>query len=267
MFQNFLDNVLIPAAGDLLLAAIIFFGGQIVIRIILGIINRLLRNAHRDEIFIEFAHRVSNILLQILLFSLVLGVLGINPAYLFALLGAIGLALVLAFQESLQNFAGGILLFLLTPFHKGDELELEKFKASVKEIGIYSTKLTTKDNREVIIPNAIFLSDVIVNNSTNPIRRIDLVIRVSYETDLKRVRDILLRLMSEEPRILDEPEPKITVAELSESSVNLNVRPWVNTTDHGSVKDDLKEKIKLAFDEAGIQIPYPKLDVATNRER
>lgn len=267
MIETWFNATIVPILDDLVNAVIVFLVGQLIIRLLLALINRLLKRAHLDEIFIVFAHRVSNILFQIILFSIVLSVLGINPAFLFALLGALGLALVLAFQDSLQNFAGGILLFVLTPFHAGDELQFESYKANVREIGIYSTKLTTKDNREVIIPNASFLSNVILNNTANPVRRIDLVVRVSYEADLKRVRDILLRLMSEEPRILDEPEPKITVAELSESSVNLNVRPWVNTTDHGSVKDDLKEKIKLAFDEAGIQIPYPKLDVATNRER
>ena len=160
----------------------------------------------------------------------------------------------------------GIVLFALTSFHAGDELENENHRANEIEIGIYSTELTMKDNYEVIIPNISFLSQINVNNSANPIRLLDLVVRVRYEANLMDVRDILWSLLSQDAWILNEPEPKINISGLAESSVNLDVRPWMLTDDHGVVSDDLKEKTKLSFNEQEIQTRYPRLEIAAPGE-
>lgn len=263
MIETWVEQQFVPFLSNLVIVLIIKLLGQIVIRVLLKVGVKILRNAQQDEIFIRFLRRISNILLQLLLLVIVLTILGVNTGYLLAVLGAVGIALALAFQDSLQNFTSGILMLVFAAFHAGDEVELQGMKANVEEIGVYSTKMRTKDNRLVFIPNAVFTSMTVVNNTALPTRRIDLVIRVNYETDLAEVIKLLSEVLASDDRVLKEPEPKITIAELAESSVRINVRPWVKTEEYGFVLDALREKIKSTFDARDIPIAYRRFEVAT----
>lgn len=214
-----------------------------------------------DDILIDF---ITSILKTILLLFVVIAAmdkLGVNTTSLVALLGAAGLAIGLALQSSLQNFAAGVMLIVFRPFKSGDFIEAAGISGSVEKINIFSSTLRTGDNREIIVPNGTIYSDVITNYSARDTRRIDMVIGIGYDSDLKLARSTLEEIVNADKRILDEPQTLIAVAELADSSVNLVLRPWVKASDYWPVKYDLNEKIKLTFDEKNISIPYPQMDI------
>jgi small conductance mechanosensitive channel len=182
-----------------------------------------------------------------------------------AVLGAAGLAIGLALQGSLQNFAAGFMLLIFRPFKGGDFIEAAATAGVVEKIGIFSTTLLTGDNKEVIIPNSAIYSSNIINYSKRPTRRIDMIFSIGYEDDLRAARDIIAAIIKDEPRVLPEPETLIAVGELAANSVNFFVRPWVKTEDYWDVKFAVTEKIKLAFDSNGITIPFPPIHIATSK--
>jgi small conductance mechanosensitive channel len=189
------------------------------------------------------------------------GQLGINTASFLTIIGAAGLAVGLALKDSLANFASGVLLILFRPFKVGDFVEIAGESGSVQEITIFNTILHTPDNKLKIIPNGKISNDTITNVNANPTRRVDLVIGISYDDDIRAAHQLLKETVAEDDRVLAEPKTDIAVSELADSSVNFVVRPWVNTEDYWDVRFNLIEKIKLRFDEAGISIPYPQQDV------
>jgi small conductance mechanosensitive channel len=190
-----------------------------------------------------------------------MGVLGIGTASFVAVLGAAGLAIALAFQGTFSNFAAGIMLLTFRPFNVGDYVEVGGEAGIVREVGIFSCILTTLDNIEIQIPNSGIFGSTIKNYSANDMRRVDLVMGVSYDDDLGVAARTCMDTISADPRVLADPAPQVAVAELGDSSVNLVVRPWVNIDDYWDVKFDLTRALKENIEAAGCSIPYPQRDV------
>ena len=191
---------------------------------------------------------------------------GIQTASVIAALGAAGLAVGLALQGSLANFAAGVLLIAFRPCRVGDWVDAGGCSGTVEDISLFSTILVTGDNKRIVIPNSQVMSGAISNYSVKPRRRVDLLVGISYDADIKLAKETLERLVNADERILKDPAPRIAVAALGASSVDLICRPWVKTEDYWPTYWDLTEKIKLAFDEAGIGIPYPQMDVHFHKE-
>jgi small conductance mechanosensitive channel len=190
-----------------------------------------------------------------------LGQLGIQTTSFIAILGAAGLAIGLALQGSLANFAAGFLMIIFRPFKVGDFIEGAGVAGVVEEIQVFTTTLKTGDNKIIIVPNAKLSGDNIINYSAQETRRVDMTVGVSYSADLSKVREVLLDIISKEARILPEPAPLVAVAELADSSVNFVVRVWTKTGDYWGVKFDMTETIKNRFDAEGIGIPFPQRDI------
>lgn len=230
-------------------------------KILARILGKVLSRTKLDTILVEFIQSLVNALLLVFVVVAALDQLGVNTNSVIAVLGAAGLAIGLALQGSLQNFAAGFMLLIFRPFKGGDFVEAAGVSGNIEKIGIFSTTLRTGDNKEVIIPNGAIYGSNIVNYSKRATRRIDMVFSIGYSDDIRRARDVMANIIKADPRVLPEPSPLIAVGELGASSVNFFVRPWVKTEDYWAVKFDLTEKIKLAFDENGISIPFPQMDI------
>ncbi|MAA72885.1 MAG: mechanosensitive ion channel protein [Bermanella sp.] len=224
-------------------------------------VGRLLERKSIDTAISAFVQSLVRILILIAVIIAGLSHLGIETTTFVTIIGAAGLAIALALQGSLSNFASGILIAGFRPFKAGDYIEAGGVAGVVKEIQIFSTVLTTPDNKRVVIPNAQVTGSAITNYSSNPTRRIDLVIGVAYDADLKETETLLKSILDNHPLILKEPAYTVGVLELADSSVNFAVRPWVNTADFWAVKFELNQTIKQALDNAGIGIPFPQMDV------
>lgn len=243
------------------LALVIFFVGRMVVNWIVRLTERNLRARAQDELIIRFA---TNILAWTLLFIVIIAALsqvGIDTTALIALLGAAGLAVGLALQDSMKNFASGVLLIIFRPFTTGHFVEAGGTSGIVESITLFTSTLRTPDNRAVIVPNGAIYSNTITNYSALPTRRVDMVFGIGYDDDLRKAKKLLHQIIADEPRILADPAPLIAVSELADSSVNFAVRPWVQTADYWDVFFTITEKVKLAFDDNGITIPYPQMDV------
>ncbi len=214
-----------------------------------------------DATLSQFVRNILFYILFIMVIIAALGQLGIQTASFVAIVGAAGLAVGLALQGSLANFAAGVLIILFRPIKKGDFVEVAGVSGSVSEISIFATTLLTGDNKTVIIANADVTGGNITNFSTQPTRRVDLVVGVAYDSNIQQVKDELTALASADDRILKDKDVTIGVVELGDSSVNLVFRPWVNAADYWGVYFDLNEKIKNRFEEVGIGIPYPTMDL------
>jgi small conductance mechanosensitive channel len=232
---------------------------------LVGVTEKLMRRNEMDEILIKFLSSIIRWVLLLFVIIAALSQLGIDTTSLIALLGAAGLAIGLSLQSSLSNFASGVMLIIFRPFTKGDFVEAGGATGVVDRISIFTTTMTTPDNKEVIVPNGAILGGNITNFSARPTRRVDMVFGISYDDDLKKAKDILTEIIAADDRVLAEPAPVITVGELADSSVNFLVRPWANSGDYWGVLWDTTEAVKLKFDEAGISIPYPQMDVHMNK--
>ncbi len=214
-----------------------------------------------DTMLASFMSSIAHILAVAFIVIAALGQLGIQTTSLVAIIGAAGLAIGLALQGSLANFASGVMIIAFRPFRVGDFVEAGGAVGVVEGIQIFSTQMRTGDNKTIIIPNANITSSNITNYSTKDTRRVDLVFGIGYDDDIKKAKDILQDIVSKDERILKDPETVIAVSELADSSVNFIVRPWVNAADYWGVYWDLTETVKLRFDAEGISIPYPQQDV------
>ncbi|NQT37194.1 MAG: mechanosensitive ion channel [Planctomycetes bacterium] len=246
---------------NILAAIVLFIVGRWVAKILRAFSVKLMARADVDETLSKF---LANIVYGLLLTFVVVAAvdrLGVNTTSLAAVIAAAGLAIGLALQSSLANFASGVMLILFKPFEVGDFVEAGGSKGVVEEIHIFSTIMRTGDNIQMIVPNGQITGGTITNFTAKKTRRIDLVIGCGYGDDLKAVRDFLESLIAADERILKDPEPVVAVNELADSSVNFVVRPWVGAADYWAVRWDLTEKIKLGFDEKGFSIPYPQQDV------
>jgi small conductance mechanosensitive channel len=240
--------------------------GRIAAGVVRAIVRRLLRKGSVDETLVLFLVRFSYIAMMVFVILAALGQLGIQTTSFIAVLGAAGLAIGLALQGSLANFAAGILLIIFRPFNLGDYIEAGGTAGGVEAIGIFSTELKSPDNKKIVVPNAKVIGDNIVNYSAKDQRRIDIVAGVSYSDDLDKVRKVLEGILSEDERILQDPAPTIGVLALADSSVNFAVRPWVKTADYWDVFFSIQEKIKKRFDAEGITIPFPQQDIHIHKE-
>jgi small conductance mechanosensitive channel len=245
----------------LIAAILIFFIGKWLALKISKLITRLLEKNRIDTTLVNFLESIIYYILLIIVIIAAAGKLGVNTASFLTIVGAAGLAIALALKDSLANFASGVMLILFRPFRVGDFINTGGVSGNVVSIALFNSTLNTPDNQKVIVPNSSITSDVITNVTANDTRRVDLVIGIGYDDDIKQAKDVLHKIIMEEDRVLDTPKPKIAVSELGDSSVNFVVRPWVKTADYWDVYFDLTEKIKITFDEKGISIPYPQQDV------
>ncbi|MFD2164644.1 mechanosensitive ion channel family protein [Thalassotalea euphylliae] len=264
-FTNNQDQ-LISLGINILIALVILFVGKIVARLISKGISKMMEHKSVDQAVISFVASLVYGVLVALTFIIAISHLGFNTSSLVAIIGAAGLAIGLALQGSLSNFASGVLLITFRPFKAGDFVEVSGVSGIVEEILIFSTKLRTGDNKTVIIPNGSITSGTITNYSTKPTRRIDLVIGVSYDANLADARKVLAEVVAADERVLKDPAVTIGVSELADSSVNIVVRPWVKSADYWPTYFDLMENIKVALDNAGIEIPYPQVSLHMNKE-
>ena len=255
----------LPWGIKITLAIVIFILGRIVVSMVVGLCGKLLRRAEMDEMLVKFLSSIMRWVLLLFVIVAALSQLGVDTTSLVALLGAAGLAIGLSLQGSLQNFAAGVMLIVFRPFKAGDFVEVGGTTGIVEEIGIFTTTMRTTDNKEVIVPNGAIYSSTITNYSARDTRRIDMVFGISYDDDLRQAKAILQKLVSEDQRILAEPEAVVALGELGDSSVNFLVRPWVKAEDYWDVLWEMNEKVKLGFDEVGISIPYPQMDVHLNQ--
>jgi small conductance mechanosensitive channel len=242
-------------------AIVIFVVGRWVAKFISNMIRKMMRKADVDQTLRKFVANMAYIALLVFVVLAALSQLGIQTTSFIAVLGAAGLAVGLALQGSLSNFAAGFLMILFRPIRVGDFIEGAGTAGTVEEIAIFTTTLTTPDNKTVIVPNAAMTSDNIVNWTVKGTRRVDMVMGIGYDDDIDKAKQIMADVLAKEPRILTDPAPQIAMVELADSSVNFVVRPWVNASDYWGVHMAVHEAIKKAFDAEGISIPYPQRDV------
>lgn len=236
--------------------------GKYVAKIITKIIDNLAQKQEIDPTLIKFSGKIIYVILLIVVIITALGNLGIETTSFIAVLGSAGLAIGLALQGSLSNFASGFLLIIFKHFKVGDFVDISNgVTGTVNEIGILNTILTTPDNKVIIVPNSSITSNKVINYSKQEIRRVDLVFGVSYSDNIKKVKEILSKIVESKEKILKEKEIIIVVGELANSSVNFFVRFWVNTPDYWSVYWDFIESVKIKFDEENITIPFPQRDI------
>ncbi|MBN1673648.1 MAG: mechanosensitive ion channel [Kiritimatiellae bacterium] len=226
-----------------------------------AVLRKLMEKSKVESTLVSFVCSLAYVGMLTFLLIAALGILNIPTASFVAVLGAAGLAVGLALQGSLSNFAAGVLMIIFKPFRVGDFVEGAGTAGVVEEIGIFTTRIKSPDNKEIIVPNAKLTGDNIVNYTAKDCRRVDLVAGVSYNDNLDKVRDTLNAVLKEDARVLSEPAPTVAVLELADSSVNWAVRPWVKTGDYWDVFFDLQKKIKERFDAEGISIPFPQHDV------
>ena len=248
-------------AINLVTAIVIFYVGRLVVRILTRGIRKVMEAQEVDKTLITFVSNLASMVLLIFVIIAAVGALGVQTTSFIAVLGAAGLAIGLALQGSLSNFAAGVLIVLFRPYKVGDWIEAAGISGGVEEVQILTTVLKTGDNKQVIVPNAQIMGSIITNYSANDTRRVDMVIGVSYDDDLDKVRSTLEDLVAAEDRILDDPACTIAVSALADSSVNFVVRPWVKTSDYWGVMFDLTEAIKKRFDKEAISFPFPQQDV------
>ena len=242
-------------------AAVIFIVGRWVARGLRRLIVRALIKGKVDETLVSFLGHLTYFTLLAFIIIAALNQLGIQTTSFIAILGAAGLAVGLALQGSLANFAAGILMIIFRPFRVGDYVEGGGTAGIVEEIQIFTTKLRTPDNKSIIIPNSKITGDNIVNYSAKDSRRMDMIVGVSYDDDYDQVKEVLQDILAKDGRILEEPAPTIGIVEFGDNSVNFAFRPWVKTAEYWDVYFALTEAIKKRFDEEGITIPYPQRDV------
>jgi len=253
---------LVAAWGLKVLAAIaIFIIGRWIAKAVRNGVRRMMQKTDVDPIIIGFVSSITYIALLAFVVIAALGQLGIQTTSFIAILGAAGLAIGLALQGSLANFAAGFLMIIFRPFKVGDFIEGAGVSGVVEAIHIFTTTLKTGDNKIIIIPNAKLSGDNIINYSAQETRRVDMTVGVAYDADLSVVRDVLNDIISKEERVLQEPAPLIAVAELADNSVNFVVRVWTSTGDYWGVKFAMTETIKNRFDAEGIGIPFPQRDI------
>jgi len=255
------STLLIDTSIQLIIALAIFFIGKWIARIITNFLTRMMQRHNTDATVASFLGNLAYAVLLAFVIIAALGQLGIQTASFVAIIGAAGLAVGFALQGSLSNFAAGVMMLVFRPCKVGDFIEAGGVSGIVEEITIFSTKLKSGDNKSIITPNSAIMGGSIVNYSAKPQRRIDLVVGISYDADIRQAKSEIENILTADSRVLKDPEPVIAVSELADSSVNLVVRPWVNTDDYWPTRFALLEAIKLRFDEVDIGIPYPQMDL------
>ncbi len=242
-------------------AILIFLIGRYVAKLLSKVLVQVLTKAKVDPTLVPFIENLGYTVMLVFVVIAALGQAGVQTTSLIAVLGAAGLAIGLALQGSLANFASGVLLLVFKPFRVGDFVEISGVKGTVQAVQIFNTVLNSPDNVRIVVPNGAVTGGSILNYTINGTRRVDLTVSVSYGDDLKKARRVIDGVLAADPRILAEPAPVVGVHEMASSSVNFVVRPWVKATDYWKVYWDLTEKLKVAIDENGLTIPFPQQDV------
>ncbi len=250
-----IDIYLTPWLLKIGLALLIFVIGKWIVDQVGKVLLRVMQKSDFDHALVKFVSHLCYGFLMIAVVLVSVQTLGVNISSLLALLGAAGLAVGLALQGSLSNFAAGVMIIVFRPFRSGDTITIGSNSGMVDEIGIFSTKLNTPDNQRIFVPNSTIISGIIINATTLPTRRIDLLLHLGGDVNLLTAKQIIAQVLATEPRILSQPAPAIGVEKLGAASIEVFVRPWVNTTDYAPVKADLQERLKLALEQAGIFIP------------
>ncbi|MDT8308364.1 MAG: mechanosensitive ion channel [Bacteroidales bacterium] len=245
----------------LLGAIVVLIIGFWVIKMITRGFSRFMENRKMDDSLRPFLKSIFSILLKILLLISVLGMVGVEMTSFIAILAAAGLAIGMALSGTLQNFAGGVIILLFKPFKSGDFIEAQGYMGTVKEILIFTTILKTPDNKTIVIPNGGLSNAALVNFSTEEKRRVDWVFGIAYGDDVNKAKQIILDICEAEEKILKDPEVFIVLSELADSSVNLTVRAWVMATDYWDILFAVNESVYHAFNDNGINIPFPQMDV------
>lgn len=246
---------------NLVTAIAIFYIGKIVVGLLTRSLRKVMQAQEIDKTLESFVCNLARMVLLTFVIIASVSALGIQTTSFIAVVGAAGLAIGLALQGSLSNFASGVLIVLFRPYKVGDWVEAAGVAGTIVEVQILTTVFKTGDNKSIIVPNGQVMNSIIINYSANDQRRVDMVVGVSYDDDLDKVRATLEDLIAADDRILDDPACTIAVAELADSSVNFIVRPWVKSGDYSGVKFDLTEAIKKRFDKEGITFPFPQQDV------
>ena len=254
-------EMLTNGAINLVIALVIFVVGKWLAKRVQNTLEKLLRMREVDEVLVDFLGTIASALIIVIAVIAAVDQMGIPATSFMAVIGAAGLAIGLALKDSLSNFASGVMLVLFRPFTKGDFVDAGGITGTVDEIHLVSTMLTTPDNKQVIVPNALMYSSAIINFSAKDTRRVDMAIGVGYDDDLKVAAGVLKKVCQDHPKVLSEPATKIFINNLGDSSVDFVVRPWVKSEDYWAVLADVLETAKVDLEAAGCNIPYPQTDV------
>ena len=259
------SDLLIQYGVNIISALLILFIGNIIVKAVANSVSKVLEKKKMDKAVVEFVNGLVRYLLFVIVLIAALGRVGVQTASVVAVIGAAGLAVGLALQGSLSNFAAGVLIVAFRPFKSGDYVEIGGVAGSVEAIQIFQTVLKTPDNKMIVLPNSAVIGGAITNYSRYDTRRVDFLIGVSYNADLKKTKQVLREVVESDPRVLKDPAVNVSVHALADSSVNLVVRPWVNSADYWAVYWDLTQAMKEALDDNGIEIPFPQMDVHLNK--
>jgi len=256
----------LAAYGWSILGAIItFIIGWWLIKIVLKILVKILEKTKVEQSLVGFLRTLADFMLKMILIITTLSMVGVDMTPFFAILGGLAVAVGLALKDSLGNFAAGVMILFFKPFKVGDFIETSGASGSVMEIQIMTTVLKTADNKHIIIPNGTVVTSVITNYSKEETRRLNMTFGVGYESDMEKVKQLINEIIESDDRILKDPAPQILMSELADSSVNFSVRLWTKAGDYWNVNFDMNEKVFKVFNDNGINIPYPQLDVHVNQ--
>lgn len=260
-----MENYALPWGIKIITALAIYIIGRWVVKIALRLVRKVLNKGKMDEMLIDFVLSIANALAILFIIIAALSQLGVDTTSLVALIGAAGLAVGLALQNSLSNFAAGVMLIIFKPFKVGDFIQAAGESGVVETVNIFTTSIKTGDNKLILIPNATIYNGNITNFSVKDTRRIDMVFGIGYDDDIRLAKSILEKIINEDARIFKDPKPVIALSELGDSSVNFIVRPWAKSSDYWQILWDTNEKVKIEFDANNISIPYPQMDVHINQ--
>lgn len=260
-YMQMLGEMGLQFGVQFLLAIVVYFAGNFIIKKMLKLVALTLEKKKVEATLHSFLLSILSTLLKAIQIIIFASMLGIQTASFIAILGAAGLAIGLALQGSLANFAGGVLILLFRPFKNGDAIKAQGYVGSVEEIQIFNTILKTFDNQRIVIPNALLSNGCVTNINVNGTRRVDMVFGIGYNDDITKAKALLRSIIEADERVLKDQPVDIWVGEHGESSVNLFVRPWANAADYWGIYFDMMEKVKIEFDKANISIPFPQRDV------
>jgi len=260
-------NLIFEHGPGVLMALITLLIGLWIIKVIVKLISKSLSHSNVEQSLSKFLRNLVSVLLKVLLFVSVASMIGIETTSFIAILGAAGLAVGLALQGSLANFAGGVLILLFKPYKVGDFVDAQGVMGSVKEIQVFNTVLKTPDNKIIIVPNGAISNGIITNFSAESTRRVDMSFGIGYGDDIQKAKQVLKDLVAADDRALKDPAPQIVVSALADSSVNFAVRVWANASDYWGLFFDMQERVKETFDKEGISIPFPQRDIHMYNEK
>jgi small conductance mechanosensitive channel len=269
-FSKYTDMIVVYASeyGLKIIAAILIFViGKWIIKKLSKLSKNLMLKAKIDETLVEFLESIIYFVLLVVVILASLNAAGINTTSFLAIFGAAGLAVGLALKDSLSNIGAAVLIIIFRPFKVGDYIDAAGTSGTVKDINLFSTMIEPVDKSIVIVPNSSIINGNITNFSQRTQRRVEHVFGIGYDDDLKLAKETLLQIIKDDKRVLAEPAPFVGVGELGDSSVNFTFRAWTTTEDYWDVHFDMLEKVKLTFDEKGISIPYPQMDIHTDKTK